>query len=118
MDSEAWLCRINRGSLSVIFDDAFALFIAIEKRLRDTLPTMLVKQNVSVDHFKENILKKAVMSLWTDVTRNAEKACSTNSLASPFSLISRINTGWEKGLVLERSVIGHVMPGLAWSTEL
>ena len=34
------------------------------------------------------------------------------SQPSPFSLISRINTGGEKGLVLERSVIGHVMPGL------
>ena len=34
------------------------------------------------------------------------------SQASPFSLISRINTVGEKGLVLERSVIGHVMPGL------
>ena len=91
MDSEAWLRRINRGSLFVISDHAFALFIAIEKRLRETLPTMLVNQSVSVDHFKEEILKeKAVMSLWTDVTTDAEESVRDELLREVDSLFVTI----------------------------
>ena len=87
MDSEAWLRRINRGSLFVISDDAFSFFIAIEKRLRDTLPTMLVKQNVSVDHVKVEILQeKAVMALWTDVTRDADESVRDELLREIVSL--------------------------------
>ena len=115
MDSEAWLRRINHGSLFVISDDAFTFFIAIEKRLCDTLPTMLVKQNVSVDHVKVEILQeKAVMALWTDVTRDADESMRDELLREIVSLFVTIRgfsvvASWleqykrEKSLIVSRS---------------
>ena len=75
-DTEAWLSRVNRGSLFQVTEAAFEFFRVIEKCVRDYLPPLLRRNEGTIESVRSAIMQNHDVTLfWTTLTSADETDC-------------------------------------------
>ena len=68
-DTEAWLSRVNRGSLFQVTEAAFEFFTVIERCVRDYLPPLLRRNEGTIESVRSAIMQNHDVTLfWTTLT--------------------------------------------------
>ena len=68
-DTQAWLSRVNRGSLFQVTETAFEFFTVVERCVRDYMPPVLLRNEGTVESVRSTITQNHDVTLfWTTLT--------------------------------------------------